>query len=342
MSVRYIFLLSLCFCWTIDSVYAGFDWQKATLKQFSAYVSSTATEDELRALAQKQFYFEISSDHTRQIQYYQQLQQALADQIPVEYERPVFDIKVFYGDADGLQAESTIGILGGIGPLSDASILSMIHAKLGAAEIHKNVAIHLYSLPPPRTSWQQLRGGILYGARLARFLTHGYRSYYLASNTAHVNLATISRITGKDRLKNLVQMVAARISREMPALGQGDSVLILGTTQAWEAKLYDPYLDQEGIAYRFLQAPEQKQLQTQIDAIKRGSWSNADAQQLALWLQTLAEKYGVKTLLLACTELPLGLHSELASFASEGFLIVDTEQFFAESIAKDLMQTPGL
>ncbi|MCP3666456.1 MAG: aspartate/glutamate racemase family protein [Gammaproteobacteria bacterium] len=330
-----IFIISISYFQNTALFAASLD--ELSLSELSDFINIEATEKDLAGLARHQFYFVISQDYDFEIQSYQRLQKTLADKIPIEFERPVIDLKVFYGLQTKPLAEKTIGILGGMGPLSDANLLSLIHQKIKPQASELNVSIHLFSLPPPRTRRQQFVGGILYGARLTKFLNHSYAAYYLASNTAHVNAESIEKISSNDNLQNLVDRVANYVKSVQGELEADDDVMILGTEQAWSKRLYDDYFDRKDVAFNRLNESQQKYLQASIDAIKKGQWNDINASNLESWVRHRAEEYNTLSILLSCTELPLGLHDQIGDLEHDGFTVFNTEKLFADFITQDLV-----
>jgi aspartate/glutamate racemase len=305
------------------------------------YVETEAGPKELAALARRQFYFEVTSDHEAGAQQYARMQQAIAQKIPVEYERPVFDVRFIFGDKAAISDAQTIGILGGTGPLSDANIIRLVMARARDGQVGNGVMVHLFSLPPPRTTTDQIMGGATYSARLTRFMRHGYGNYFLASNTAHLNFDTLKTISGSNHLRHLPRIIVDRIAAAQQREHRQETLLILGTRQAWDGHLYDTILDAKSMAYGRLDLDRQVALQGWIDQIKQGLVTDAQRGTLESFISNLGRQYGANGLLLSCTELPLGLGDQIAALRAEGFAVYDSEALIAEIIA-EVVHDPAL
>lgn len=312
------------------------DLDDLSFDELSHYVQYEANRFQIALLAQRQFYFEVSRNHAEQAEDYLHLQEAIAERIPNEFSRPVFDVRFIFGDKSAVRKQSTIGILGGTGPISDASISSLIMARVNPGALPNGTMIHLFSLPPPRTTKETLLGGALYGARLATFMRHGYLEYYLASNTAHMNRGSLEILSGPGKIVNLPEIIAEKVAADQLSRGSRESILILGTTAAAEGRLYGSIFDKKQMAYAEIRADHQSTLQGWIDTIKKGLLTPDGAKQLKAFVSMLANEYHAKDILLSCTELPLGLGASMDELVSAGNFIYDTEKMMADIIAERL------
>jgi|GEM_PF-5871445 len=211
---------------------------------------------------------------------YQMLQQTIAKKIPIEGKRPVVHVQ-FIGQASQGNNSKTIGILGGTGPLSDASITQeVIHSLGDEAQQH---SIDLLSIPPPRAGGLsraphmpvQLKN---YVATMQKFLQDTRATdFYLASNTAHNHIDVVQAMVAEAEqsqtnnsspsqlllkvglktlqgqkpvnktLHNLVDQTASHVKAQMqtqtlPA-GHQPKVLAMTTKVAWKAQLYPQAFD---------------------------------------------------------------------------------------------------
>jgi len=308
---------------------------RMTMGELQAFVQTHATPQDLADLAERQFYFVVRNNFGQNAAAYLSLQQAIADKIPNEFSRPVFDVRfIFKEDLALVEPQRTVGILGGTGPLSDATIMRLIFRQLKPEAMAAGSMIHLFSLPPPRTIPSKAFGGLTYGARLATFMRHGYQEYFLASNTAHLNIETLRQLSGsKEHVNNLTRAIAERVFNDHKAAIGSKSILILGTKQAWDKRLYPNIFEEQHVSYKSLTSIEQDEIQAWIDRIKQGKMRDTDHLRLRNHILKLANIHGVQEILLACTELPLGLGSHVKDIEQTGLNVYDTEEMIAEMIA---------
>ncbi|WP_163834926.1 aspartate/glutamate racemase family protein [Spartinivicinus ruber] len=349
------------------------------------YKSGTISE-----LTREQFCFKVYDNHAQKAHEYEELQQAIADVIPVEFDRPVIDLRFIFNNGSLSKGEmpgeeQTIGILGGTGPLSDASLVNIItkHVNLEEPEFHKMrlrdaFMIHLYSLPPPRSGSQyvyspdwlgRLAGPGLPGTVDEGFMSHGYRNYYMASNTAHTKRQTLIDVSNGLQIAarvNLIYWASAGFSLpKVPNIAhlpkdlldkiiesdvpqrQKENILILGTKEAWNKKLYKGLMEDKGISYKRLKtSDEQDNMQEYIDKIKQGTATENELENLYNKIFELASTYGTNNVLLSCTELPLGLKKyiktqkngvkTLSKAGYNDIIVYDSEEMFAEIIVDNI------
>lgn len=306
------------------------DLDQKSFSDLAHYIEFAASRGELSSLARRQFYFQIDSDHAAKAHDYLKMQKAIARKIPNEYSRPIFDIRYIYDDYRPVTNQGSIGILGGIGPVSDANIIRLMMAKLDPDRIDSGAMIHLFSVPPPRKTHDQIIRGLSYMGRITRFLRRGYDHYFLASNTAHLNYRKIDWLAGSDRLRHLPQIIADRIEAYHAAENFEKAILILGTTKARQKRLYGRIFDEKNMAYAEIGMDHQHELQAWIDRVKEGRINDEDRKQLKDFVINLGLVYQAQSLLLACTELPLGLGRLMEELRREGFKVYDTEEMFSD------------
>ena len=107
---------------------------------------------------------------------YQEFQQEIAKLVPIEFGRPTIHVEMITSG----RWRNSIALLGGMGPLSDSSIL----AKL-AETSKQGKNLYLLSLPPPRSRADIFRYGFSYLLQLRNFFKRSWQGIYILSNTAH-------------------------------------------------------------------------------------------------------------------------------------------------------------
>lgn len=333
-----LFIITLYFSVT-SCLLSSSRWDSLSMKQITSLLEKGASTEDLAELSRRNLSFEITSNHCTLVRDYVDLVAAVASRIPEEYQRPIVDLKIYFGPKHLVSHKNTIGILGGMGPLSDANLIELIVSQMLSSGMEgKNIGmLHLLSLPPPRTTIDQISGGPSYALRLTSFLRQDYASFFLASNTAHVYFESLQFIAGSKRIVNLPLSVANQIANH-PQLSN-EPVLILGTMKAWDYHLYEELFNHEGVSFKTLSVQDQARIQEWIDRIKTSKLEKHHSHMLYQEILLLARKYGTLNILLGCTELPLGLSDYAGNLYREGFLLFDTEKIFAEYIAKALRET---
>jgi len=274
--------------------------------------------------------------------FYNLLQKKIATLIPTEANRPTIDLKII-GEKAPVQ-KKFFGIVGGVGPLSDAAILDLTIKKLYA----ETVKIHLYSSPPPR---QQnfitlLKNLWNYCINLKKFLRKtSINRYSIASNTAHLNFNFLQRLA-RNRIFNLVNQVVENISASKT---KNTRILILGTFQGRKKFLYEKLFKKNKIKSFSLPLKTALSVQKIIDNVK----ANKNDLQNSVRLVNLIKKKVIQAqkqdksithILLGCTELPLCLEFFGKDFqkkleAEIGVKIINTEKTFAKIIANQISKS---
>ena len=188
-----------------------------------------------------------NADHLQ----YVELQSKIAETISDEYKRPVIELEI-----KGSAAPATsLGIVGGTGPLSDAAMVKLTMGKLQDREGFdlQQVHIRLLSAPPPRGVPRKGGGGPSYAARTAAFTSKNHSALVLASNTAHENISKLKAATfathdfeqialrsagvptfrATPRVHDLVDKIVDHVENTDDA-----RPLVLGTSQAYDSNLY--------------------------------------------------------------------------------------------------------
>lgn len=330
------------------------------------------------------------------LEYYQGLQQEIAKIIPREEDRPTITLKI--RGANRQDSKPFFGYVGGTGPLSDAATLLTVRDaydyRKGDGAAAQDMAVDLISAPPPR-------GGIkldhmrTYGWRVAKFAGDcGAPNIILLSNTAHIHLRKFKFVQQFRRawkrdfdniiksifeksdsvIKNMRKAVIKNIQNgdpdgRFPRFDNNhDMILILGTEEGQKADLYGSKFSKRGMASKYPDKDGQ-QLQKLIDEIKSNNSNTflADGKTVGEALVNfILDHYDSKVshILLACTELPLCLHTKIPALLQQKYglaqdatyqdifdnqfklryptaavpIIIDTEQKFAEYSVNQIIE----
>lgn len=319
-------LLTVSFLFAQESSSSPEEWAEDFIQFHGIYTVPNAAHKTLEVtLAIDQF------DH------YSILQSKIAKLICQESQRPSINLQL-NGKRSDDSAKNSCAIVGGMGPLSDARILSLIVEKLKEKNIADDCKINLLSAPPPRTFLEILCNSQSYLSNLYHFLNKNHSAVYLASNTAHLHFGFINAL-GKKNLVNLTHYIAdkAKDSVDIP------SVLILGTKAAKKATLYENLFQERSINYLTINQEEQEIVQEEINKTKMGKLEDGGEKLYDLICNVIQrQKNSVNLLLLACTELSIALESQKNKLEALGITILDSEELFAEKIANDIQNlTPN-
>lgn len=274
-----------------------------------------------------------------QFHFYQLLQQEIAKKIPIEANRPTIHLKI-RGANRSLDRHTApdYAYMGGTGPLSDAAALGGIMAEYHLHKKNKsfdNFSADLFSCPPPRDG--KIARTKHYLQTVKNFMSECDSEHFcLLSNTAHLNinkvkklliLSTAGRKTPK--VENLVDKIVSEIGSEQGwektgKLSENSHILVCGTDVAHDRQLYPKKFIRKNINSHL--PTDKDQLQRLIDSIKGGKVNEPDAafgnktpgEELVDFIIEQMQIVGKKTeilpthLLLSCTELPMGFHTELS------------------------------
>ena len=283
--------------------------------------------------------------------YYKNLQEEIAKQYPLEEERPFFCLT--FG-----QGPHKIGMAGGMGPLSDATMLEKLFERMNAEELD-NFSGVMYSMPPPRSFWKKITSfwqfsGLYKSVREALPCT----SLYILSNTGHLMKIAweIDSLFGGREL-GAVDDMTEKVSDKIKLEQKNGRVLILGTNTAAEHELYQKLLVSRGLQpvvptgeYEDEQSADY--LQKIIDQVKAGNVNQkVDGTNLTYgdkfvdFVVNFAKKEPTcKSMLFSCTELPMLLdaHPEASQetyfdklkkqLGKEDMIYHDSEEIFVDSI----------
>src|SRR3989338_1405074 len=155
-------------------------------------------------IAQQYFTYEIEpADDVLELKfpfsdwrYYSELQNELAKRFPEEATRPTIKLSL---RNSVLPPEKIIGVVGGLGPLADASLVAQVESEFNSDEsqIH-SVELRVNSDPhPPRSFWAGLNASTWsYIWDIAHFMRESdVHEFVLGSNTAHIHLGLFNKLS---------------------------------------------------------------------------------------------------------------------------------------------------
>jgi aspartate racemase len=234
----------------------------------------------------------------------------------------------------------TVGILGGMGPAAGADFVRLFVQACAAYQSHQGQPVRdqgfpehwLAQVPVPDRS-RALQDAQL-GAHqplepmlqaLGRLAALGASSIAIACNTAHAWHAQLQSRFPQLEVLHMAQEVATRLA----AQGVREAAL-MATEGTYRAGLYGNALQRAGVHCYTPTAPERAR-------IMQGIYEGVKAANLPLAQQcfsevanSLVQRHGPVTLVLGCTEIPLGLK---AWAGLSGNHSVDPAQVLAEALA---------
>lgn len=229
---------------------------------------------------------------------YLKYQELVADAEPVELQRP--SVVVNLGDPKGYP----VVLVGGMGPISDASILKKLCDS--DASFLSKFDVTVLSMPPPRSALQAnrifdhfacLRTHIAAIVNASRYKT---ASCFMTSNTAHTAFRTFkyALTRGLDaRLENVVEGIAQQLKAHMRGAVPGARLILLSTYVTWKSRMYEDLLD--GVnCVRVRDSATAKSIQAAVDA---GKANNPDMSAVYAYLDTLAVVEG-DVVFFGCTD----------------------------------------
>jgi aspartate racemase len=161
---------------------------------------------------------------------------------------------------------------------------------------------------------------------LGRLAALGSQAVAIACNTAH---AWHDRLQERFPQIELLHM-AREVARHLAAQGTG-SVALMATEGTYRVRLYEQALAEAGLDCHVPLAEERRIITRGIfDGVKAGNMQLAEACFSQVALQ-LAQRHGPVTLIMGCTEVPLGLQG---SAAVAGLDLVDPAQVLAAALAR--------
>ena len=238
-------------------------------------------------------------------------------------------------------APRVVGILGGMGPAAGADFARMFVRACAEHLQRRGVPVSDQAFPehwlaqvpvPDRTHALALPGA---GAHqplepmlqaVGKLAALGARAIAVACNTAHAWHASLQQRFPQIELLHMAREVADTLAQA----GERH-VGVLATQGTYRTGLYDQALAEAGVRCHVPLPHEQEQLMHGIYAgVKRGDLALARAcfEPVA---QALADRHGVGTLVLACTEIPLALQ---AVPGHAGLALLDPAQLLAGALAR--------
>ena len=240
-----------------------------------------------------------------------------------------------------MNATRTVGILGGMGPAAGADFARLFVAacaahmrRIGIEVSDQRFPEHwLAQVPVPDRS--TALGAPELGAHqplepmlqaMGKLAALGATTVAVAFNTAHAWHSDL-----QSRFPHVeVLHVAREVARTLAARGVR-AVGLLATAGTYHAGLYEKAFAGEGIECHVPLLHEREQLMHGIySGVKVGNMPLAHS-AFASVAQALAERHGLQTLVLGCTEIPLALHSVTSM---PGLNLVDPAELLAQALAE--------
>ncbi len=235
----------------------------------------------------------------------------------------------------------TVGILGGMGPAAGADFARLFLAACADHMRGRGIAVSdqaypehwLAQVPVPDRS--TALGAPGFGAHqplepmlqaMGKLAALGATTVAVACNTAHAWHGEL-----QERFPQLeVLHVAREVAHTLAALGV-QQVGLLATTGTYSAGLYDQAFAQAGIQCHMPLPKEREQLMHGIySGVKVGNLALAQT-SFAGVAEALARRYGLQTLVLGCTEIPLALTSVPGMAELE---LIDPAELLAQALAQ--------
>lgn len=265
----------------------------------------TNKSDVFRKLREKRYWYKYVIKMTNNISRYQNLQNEIATKQGSEQLRPMihFQAHNMFNDKYHLHVEPVF-LLGGMGPLADASIVSNVLKRLKMKKISYD--IHLFSLPPPRNIFAVSKM-LTYNKYLKNIKQclkiHSRKNtcMFLLSNTAHLNRNILASLN--THTFNLIPSIVQRIKSNTGSNSK-NHYLILSTTKSNSNELYELWFKKNEMLS--LDTHQQATVQSSIQLLKENKYDYKND----VLLHTIQEIANSKLhssfqLILACTELSL-------------------------------------
>jgi aspartate racemase len=234
----------------------------------------------------------------------------------------------------------TVGILGGMGPAAGADFVRLFVQACAAHQSQQGQSVRdqgfpehwLAQVPVPDRS-HALQDAQL-GAHqplepmlqaLGRLAALGARSVAIACNTAHAWHAQLQSRFPQLEVLHMAQEVAARLA------GQGvREAALMATEGTYRTGLYESALQHAGVhCYTPTTAQRARIMQGIYDGVKAANLPLAQ-QCFSEVASSLVQRHGAVTLVLGCTEIPLGLKGWTGLAQSQW---LDPAQVLAEALA---------
>ena len=236
---------------------------------------------------------------------------------------------------------NVVGILGGMGPAAGADFVRLFVQACAQQMRARGEPVRDQSFPehwlaqvpvPDRTdalasteegAHQPLEPMLQALGRLAAL---GSRAVAIACNTAHAWHASLQERFPQVELLHMARETARQLS------AQGASgVALMATEGTYRVRLYEQALADVGLHCHIPLAEERRTITRGIfDGVKAGNMALAEQcfSEVAL---RLADRHGPVTIVMGCTEVPLGLQG---SAAVAGLDLIDPAQVLAAALAR--------
>ncbi|MFJ9344619.1 aspartate/glutamate racemase family protein [Streptomyces sp. NPDC101733] len=204
------------------------------------------------------------------------------------------------------RARTTLGILGGMGPLATADFYRRLVQRTPAGRDQEHLPVLMWADPriPDRTAALLGVGpsplpGLVEGARWLR--QAGASALAVPCNTAHAYVGEVSRATGLEVLDMVEAALAAAVRRAPGATRIG----ILATRGTRAAALYERAGARLGLeVIQVTQVVQRECVDAAIHAVKAGV-RLGEAEQWIVWAVDTLKDRGAQAVIAACTEIPL-------------------------------------
>jgi aspartate racemase len=161
---------------------------------------------------------------------------------------------------------------------------------------------------------------------LGRLAALGSRAVAIACNTAHAWHERLQERFPQVELLHMAREVAQHLASQ-----DSGNVALMATEGTYRVRLYEQALAEAGLDCHVPLVEERRIITRGIfDGVKAGNMQLAEEcfSQVAL---RLAERHGPVTIIMGCTEVPLGLQG---SAAAAGLSLVDPAQVLASALAR--------
>ena len=222
----------------------------------------------------------------------------------------------------------TLGILGGMGPAAAVDFQQRLLDGSSATKDQEHIPTLVWNhggIPDRQLALKNLGESpiqaMLHGLKILE--TSGVSKIAIPCNTAHFWHAELQKHT-EIEIFNMVEITVQKILKTYKS---GDKVGILATKGALSTELYQKELTKHAIPYVINSDEEiEQEFMPAVYDVKRNELTKA-----GLVFQTLSQRLidaGAGSIILACTEIPIGLHAVQSPILDVSF---DTTQILADA-----------
>jgi len=246
-----------------------------------------------------------------------------------------------------MSSTSVVGILGGMGPAAGADFVRLFVQACTQQMRARGEPVRDQAFPehwlaqvpvPDRTealasadqgAHQPLEPMLQALGRLAAL---GSRTVAIACNTAHAWHASLQERFPQVELLHMARETAQHLARQ-----GATGVALMATEGTYRIHLYEKALTEEGLECH-VPLPEERQIITRgiFEGVKAGNMQLAEQCFSDVALR-LAGRHGPVSIVMGCTEVPLGLQG---SAAAAGLDLVDPAQVLAAALARRAYGAP--